>query len=204
MLTEAMHIHLAQLLAGSESFVIAVGRGDAAWDEVPPSPSAETTALVDEVARMAVPAQQIKFLDDEGQPTQRPASHLQFAVTFDSGQASGPVREIGLYDDGATTEPGTGTLLAYGTHPRLDLTPAIRMTRTIRIDLGGGPPLAGEARYLGNTRTEELHDLQNLTENCQVDEIRIDRRYGFATVGEALAMGYDRCAYCFGRDLSTR
>lgn len=203
MLTDALHIRLAELLKSSGGFVLALGRGDPAWEEASPSPGETPTALVDEVARVPVPAPQIAFLDGEGRPTARSTSHLQFTATVEGGQARGPVREMGLYD-GATTAPGTGTLLAYRVHRRLDLTPALRMTRTIRIDLGGGRPAAGEARYLGNTRTEELHDLQNLTDNCQLDEIRVDHRYGFASVDAALAMGYDRCAYCFGRELSTR
>jgi len=202
MLTDALHTRLAELLkSNGGAFAIALGRGDPAWEETPPSPEGTPTALVDEVVRVPVPASQVAFLDGEGHPTARSTSHLQFTATFDGGQVRGPVREFGLYD-GATTAPGTGALLAYRVHRRLDLTPAVRLTRTIRIDLGRVPLPDSGARYLANTRTKELHDLDNLTGSCQVEEIRVDHRHGFASVDEALAMGYDRCAYCFGRELS--
>jgi hypothetical protein len=67
------------------------------------------------------------------------------------------------------------------------------------------PPLPPWAkRYLGNTRTREIHDLENLQPRCQVAEIRVDRRYYFARTDDALAMGYDYCAYCFGAGASQR
>lgn len=67
------------------------------------------------------------------------------------------------------------------------------------------PPLPPWAkRYLGNTRSREIHDLENLQPTCQVAEIRVDRRYYFARTDDALAMGYDFCAYCFGAGASQR
>ncbi len=59
-------------------------------------------------------------------------------------------------------------------------------------------------RYLGNTSSRELHDLNRLTSRCHIDKIDMDRRYRFYTVDEAQAMGYDLCAHCFGRELSKR
>jgi hypothetical protein len=59
-------------------------------------------------------------------------------------------------------------------------------------------------RYLGNRRSTELHDLENPTINCQLDEIRPERRVYFGTIEEAIEQDYDFCAYCFGRAMSTR
>jgi hypothetical protein len=64
------------------------------------------------------------------------------------------------------------------------------------------PP--GSARYLGNSHTRELHDLLNLRRQCQIDEIPIDRKYPVQRIEDALALGYDFCAYCFGPGWSTR
>jgi len=64
------------------------------------------------------------------------------------------------------------------------------------------PP--GSARYLGNSHTRELHDLLNQRPQCQLDEIPIDRKYPVQRIEEALALGYDFCAYCFGPGWSTR
>lgn len=59
-------------------------------------------------------------------------------------------------------------------------------------------------RYLGNVNTRELHDLQKITPMCQIDEISVDRRYFFSRIEDAQALGYDFCAYCFGRGASKR
>jgi hypothetical protein len=63
--------------------------------------------------------------------------------------------------------------------------------------------LEGE-RYLGNVHTRELHDLQKIAPGCQIDEISIDRRYFFSRIEDSQALGYDLCAYCFGRAASKR
>jgi hypothetical protein len=71
---------------------------------------------------------------------------------------------------------------------------------------GSAPPSmpAGAARYLGNVVERELHDRLNLTPNCNIGLIAIDRRFPFRRIEDALVLGYDYCAYCFGRDRSTR
>jgi hypothetical protein len=67
----------------------------------------------------------------------------------------------------------------------------------------GLPPLPN-TRYLGNSHSRELHDLNNQQPACQIDEIRVDHGVGFNTQKEALALKYDFCAYCFGKDKSKR
>jgi len=67
----------------------------------------------------------------------------------------------------------------------------------------GIPPLPN-TRYLGNSSTRELHDLNNQKPACQIDEIRVDHRVAFKTQKEAQALNYDFCAYCFGKDKSKR
>ena len=61
-----------------------------------------------------------------------------------------------------------------------------------------------KTRYLGNTSTHELHDLNNEKKNCRIDQIRFDHWIGFKTQKEATEAGYDFCAFCFGRDKSKR
>lgn len=61
-----------------------------------------------------------------------------------------------------------------------------------------------KTRFLGNSRNRELHDLKNAKKTCQIDEIAADHRVSFNSVEEALKAGYDYCAYCFGKDKSTR
>lgn len=54
-------------------------------------------------------------------------------------------------------------------------------------------------RYLGNTSKKEVHDLDNETENCQIQEI-IDARHTkfFSTLEQAHTLHYDNCHYCIG------
>ena len=55
------------------------------------------------------------------------------------------------------------------------------------------------SRYLGNSDSKELHDIRNEQRRCQIDQIRADRAIGFKSIAEAEALGYDFCAYCFGK-----
>ncbi len=57
-------------------------------------------------------------------------------------------------------------------------------------------------RYLGNSSKLEIHNLQNIKKNCQIDEITPGHRVPFATQKEATDAGYDFCAYCFGKSKS--
>jgi len=75
----------------------------------------------------------------------------------------------------------------------------------IVLDVGDvDRPPQPKTRYLGNSSTRELHDLNNQKPACQIDEIRVDHRVSFKTQKEALALRYDYCAYCFGKDKSKR
>lgn len=209
MLTNSFFATLAARLVEPNSgtgFSVAVGTGEESWDEGLPDHDRATTALVAEVARKPVPAEQVVFLDSSGQPTVEPTPHLQLSVDFTAGEAVGVLRECGLYIGGSDEELGTGTLLSYFTHPRIDKTEAMTLSRTFRIDLTPRAFVPGTraTRYLGNTASTELHDLDNETPSCQISEIRFDHRFYFRTAEEAAAVGYDFCAFCFGRELSER
>jgi hypothetical protein len=74
-----------------------------------------------------------------------------------------------------------------------------------------GPTSAGPvttasapARFLGNSHTRELHDLENAKKQCRIDEIKPDYRVPFRTEREAVAAGYDFCQFCFGKQKSKR
>lgn len=63
---------------------------------------------------------------------------------------------------------------------------------------------AKEGRYLGNRRKKEVHDLNNAKPACQIDEIAAAQREYFSNQKQAVAAGYDLCAYCFGKAQSKR
>jgi len=54
-------------------------------------------------------------------------------------------------------------------------------------------------RFLGNVNTLEVHDTQNESANCQLDEIRPEHRRWYDTLAEARRdHPYDNCAWCLG------
>jgi len=56
-------------------------------------------------------------------------------------------------------------------------------------------------RYLGNTESKEVHDLDNedtADNGCQIDEIIVaEHDKPFSVLSSALDEGYDKCAKCF-------
>ncbi len=59
-------------------------------------------------------------------------------------------------------------------------------------------------RFLGNSASRELHDLENEKPGCHIDKIRFDHCVNFKAVKAATHAGYDYCAYCFGKEMSKR
>jgi hypothetical protein len=56
--------------------------------------------------------------------------------------------------------------------------------------------MCGE-RYLGNTNSKEVHDLDNENNNCQIDEIiAAGHDIPFNTLAAAHNAGYDDCYWC--------
>jgi hypothetical protein len=210
MLTDAFYVALAAALRGrsgeASAFFLAVGGGDPGWDTRAPPEQRETARLVAEAARLEVPRERVVFLDEAGAPTDSPTPRLQLSATFGPTEAVGALRECGLFGGDATGEPDTGTLLSYFIHPRIDKPEGMALSRTISVHLTPQAVVPGTrpTRYLGNSYSTELHDLQNTRPGCRLEEIRFDRRYFFPSVEAAAAGGYDFCAYCFGRELSQR
>jgi hypothetical protein len=63
--------------------------------------------------------------------------------------------------------------------------------------------LIKQQRFLGNTHTLEVHDTQNESTNCELDEILITHRRWYPTLAAAKAdlnygRPYDNCAWCLG------
>ena len=54
-------------------------------------------------------------------------------------------------------------------------------------------------RYLGNVNTLEVHDTNNETTSCQLDEIKADHRRWYDTLAEAKRdHAFDNCHWCIG------
>jgi hypothetical protein len=103
-----------------------------------------------------------------------------------------------------TIVPGqTGTVIdAQILHPQAGATTYRDITVADPKDDGSICQL--RTRLLGNSGSRELHDLDNEKPGCQISEIRPDRRFFFQTEAQAQKLGYDFCAYCFGKEKSKR
>lgn len=210
MLTNNFYGYLAWLMASQTSegstLFVAVGSGNSEWDNRPPELRREQIAFQQEVSRYAVNSNDIVFITDNGEVSEAATSRIQISATFGLEQALGTIRETGIFAMGATEQLGSGVLLSYFVHPRIDKTTEVTLERKIVIDLEPDSfrALGHLTRYLGNASSEELHDLENEKVNCQISELRIDRRHYFQTIEQAQVLGYDYCAHCFGRELSQR
>jgi hypothetical protein len=208
MLTDRFYVALAELFKSGapafDSLYCAVGAGDPAWDRNPPLLQRDMLRLTHELARRPVTPQDMVFVDASGTVSDTPTPYLRVHLRFDTDEAIGTWRELGLFGQ-ASGAANSGVLLAYRWHAPVEKTAALSLERRLRLDLtpksGGGQE---PTRYLGNSRTREVHDLEQRNPACQVEEILFDRRLFFATPEQAAELGYDRCAFCFSREQSLR
>lgn len=54
-----------------------------------------------------------------------------------------------------------------------------------------------EKKFVGNLRTNEVHDLDNEKAGCLVDEIREPVTFDPDQLDHAHHMGYQQCKHCF-------
>jgi len=208
MLTNEFYVALASALVSDVggSMYLAVGSGETAWDQTPPLYQRNTLLLVNEIARKVVTRENLSYLNESGVETDGPTPRLRIQATFSAEEGTGVLRECGLFAGSASSEINTGTLLSYFVHARIEKTTDMSLVRTISLDLtprSSGPGQIA-TRYLGNSSSRELHDLEHTTGACQISEIRVDNRIYFGSPQQAENLGYDYCAFCFNRELSQR
>lgn len=76
-------------------FALAVGTGDIAWDpNHPPPPTNTQRSLFNELARKSI--QSTSFIDSDGNISGVPTNVVDFTTTFGTGEAVGPLTEMGL------------------------------------------------------------------------------------------------------------
>lgn len=208
MLTDRFYVALAELFKSSTpafgNLYFAVGSGDPAWDRNPPLMQRDRARLTRELARKPVTPQDLYFVDAAGATSETPTPYLRVHLRFDNDEAIGTWRELGLFAQ-ASAAANSGVLLSYRWHAPAVKTGDLSLERRLRLDFTPKPGGGQEpTRYLGNSRTREVHDLDRLNPACQAKEILFDRRLFFATPEQAAELGYDRCAFCFGRGQSQR
>ena len=206
MFMESMYLAFTAAVKGQPSLFVAVGAGQPEWDDALPECDLAMRQLASEVGRKAVPPEAIAYLDENDAIVATPTPRLQVVATFGENEVVGTLREYGLFGGDAAVAANTGDLLAYYVHEQVEKRVGTTLVRRIVIDLTPRKviPARPVTRYLGNVNTREVHDLDNETPQCQIGEIRRDRRYYFESVEAARAMGYDPCAFCFGPEHSER
>ncbi|MBA2669175.1 MAG: hypothetical protein H0U67_02255 [Gemmatimonadetes bacterium] len=120
----------------------AVGEGEREWDARLPSPRTTNTRLARELARQALRADQIVYLDPSGNPSEAPTARLEVTAEFagsDFGaEGTQALREFGLFGGDATEAPDTGFMINQVIHPRIDLGPEDTLLRRLQLTVGGG------------------------------------------------------------------
>lgn len=151
---------LAALLRGEEKLgglrFWALGAGDPAWDDAPVTASPEARTLHAEIERWKVPAEAISYLDPQGKPSKEPAPRLEISLAFSWGTAL-VLRELALVGGDADETPGTGYLINYVIHRRIDVPKGSKLTRRLRLTLDPGSesePAALPPHWLGKERIE--------------------------------------------------
>ena len=211
MLTNILYTTLSTAIKGEPwatgNLFIAIGTGEPDWDDNPPVCKRNTIKLVNEIARKPVAENGAVYLDELGNPVSNGATaRLRIATEFSKGEGEGTLRECGLYCGSATNVANTGTLLSYFVHPRIDKMPTTVLHRQFILNFFPTMSSPGQSvtRFLGNSHSQELHDLEAETAACQINKIKIDRRVYFSNAEQAITLGYDYCAFCFSRELSKR
>lgn len=135
---------LAQLMSMKNTNGIqywAIGSGSAAWDEQwgtpsPPTPSASTVKLVNEIYRKAITSSDIKYVDSEGTeyPDTTPTNMIKITIVVGESEGNGDWREFGLFGGGATATRDSGLMIDHKIHKILSKTSEISVTRSIVLE----------------------------------------------------------------------
>lgn len=114
-----------------------LGRGDAAWDTVPPpAPTAGTLSLTDtSPVAINLADLQLDYLDAMGNVTPDPQHRLQVVLTLEPGDLPisddevFPLREFALFGE----LDGSDYMIDYVRHPVMNIGAEDTLTRTIRL-----------------------------------------------------------------------
>lgn len=140
--------------AGMEGILYcAIGEGAEAWETNRPIPLLPDTQLTNEVYRKPIPADQIVYLNNDGDPAETPTNLLEVTTEFRGedlvSSGSQPVREFVLFGGDANEEQNTGYMINHVIHERYDLTPELTLTRKIRLKFTGAVASQEELTGLG-------------------------------------------------------
>lgn len=117
--------------------LLMLGRGEDAWDDVPPdAPEPDDEALIDpNPFEIELSDEMITYLDEAGNPTEAKTHRLEISLTLEpgtpplDGEESFPLREFGLFGE----VDGEAHMIDYVRHPVIHKQADDTLTRTIRL-----------------------------------------------------------------------
>ena len=113
----------------------AIGSGADSWDTTSVTPSLNETRLTNEIGRVAIPASEIVFLDNNYEETTTPTNIIQITHTFGTADCNGKWREFGIFGGNATTDANSGLMINKRHHGVITKTEEMTVERTMRFTL---------------------------------------------------------------------
>lgn len=113
-----------------------VGSGLSSWsDSSPPAPVKSDTKLLTPYFRKTIGADDVEFIDADGNVTSSITNRLQIKVKFGTGEANGYLREFGLFGgNGAVSGTlGSGYMINRKTHGVIYKTSAMELERVLKL-----------------------------------------------------------------------
>lgn len=136
----------------------AVGTGRAGWDLAHPAIDAAAARLSEEFDRMPVAPEAVVYIGGDGNPSREPTPCIEAGVVFSWNQDR-VLREFGLFGGDATEAAGSGTLINYVIHPRVDIAAGRSLSRRLRFTLAPNAGIRWHAvpeHWLGDVPAERI------------------------------------------------
>lgn len=113
----------------------AVGSGADDWDKEIPTPDINASRLTNEIGRVAITADEVKFLDADYNVSSVPTNILQITHTFRDGECNGVWREFGIFGGNATATANSGIMINKRHHAVITKTSDMTVERIMRFTL---------------------------------------------------------------------
>ena len=111
----------------------AIGSGQDEWDNMDKNAIVTDSRLETEIFRKAIPQENIKFLDEYGEPTEEVTNKISISLTFATNEANGKWREFSIFGGNANTSPNTGLMINHKIHKILTKDDTMTIERQIRF-----------------------------------------------------------------------
>ena len=113
----------------------AIGEGDSSWDSSMPEPSLSDTLLNNEIGRVPISLDDVKFLNPQHEVVSYPTNIIQVSHTFGTDECNGVWREFGIFGGNATSNLNSGYMINKRHHKVITKTNEMTVERVMRFTL---------------------------------------------------------------------